>query len=273
MATEEIEISELELAEELAPDNLIPIESLTDTKATTLQKIKEWLGLFFVDKTSDEEITGGKTFKRTVSLNYDGAAVVFKNPIIEKGTPPISGSIVPMRLIVRDKNNIQLGVVDSIYFSSGESEVRLICNEPNSSGSTYFQVGYRNGKPKVSMAQNVVDSMGANDNSTAVCPTSWVQKYCKETNKIVVEANQTGDSWYRKYSDGWIEQGGRVPVGIGQVTVNLVKPMKNGNYSLICTANFSSATAISYIDRYATNFKAIRSANTIFTWEARGYGK
>lgn len=62
MATEEIEISELELAEELAPDNLIPIESLTDTKATTLQKIKEWLGSFFVDKTSDEEIGGVKKF-------------------------------------------------------------------------------------------------------------------------------------------------------------------------------------------------------------------
>ncbi len=62
MATEEIEISELELAEELAPDNLIPIENLTDTKATTLQKIKEWLGSFFVDKTSNEEIGGVKIF-------------------------------------------------------------------------------------------------------------------------------------------------------------------------------------------------------------------
>lgn len=62
MATEEIEISELELAEELAPDNLIPIENLTNTKATTLQKIKEWLGSFFVDKTSNEEIGGVKIF-------------------------------------------------------------------------------------------------------------------------------------------------------------------------------------------------------------------
>lgn len=66
MATEEIEISELELAEELAPDNLIPIESLTDTKATTLQKIKEWLESFFVDKTSEEEVGGQKRFVETI---------------------------------------------------------------------------------------------------------------------------------------------------------------------------------------------------------------
>lgn len=62
MATEEIEISQLELAEDLAPDMVLPVETTTDTKATTLQKIKEWLGSFFVHKTGDEKIGGVKTF-------------------------------------------------------------------------------------------------------------------------------------------------------------------------------------------------------------------
>lgn len=62
MATEEIEISQLELAKDLAPDMVLPVETTTDTKATTLQKIKEWLGSFFVDKTSNEEIGGVKIF-------------------------------------------------------------------------------------------------------------------------------------------------------------------------------------------------------------------
>lgn len=62
MANEEITISQLELAEDLAPDMVIPVETTTDTKATTLQKIKEWLGSFFVDKTSNEEIGGVKIF-------------------------------------------------------------------------------------------------------------------------------------------------------------------------------------------------------------------
>lgn len=45
MATEEIQISELEFTEELASDNLIPVEGLTDTKATSLQKLRDWLGI------------------------------------------------------------------------------------------------------------------------------------------------------------------------------------------------------------------------------------
>lgn len=62
MATEEIEISELEFTEELASDNLIPVESSTDTKATSLQVLKDWLKSFFVGKTGDEDIGGVKKF-------------------------------------------------------------------------------------------------------------------------------------------------------------------------------------------------------------------
>lgn len=45
MATEEIEISDLELIEELSPDNVLPIETTTKTFATTLKKIRDWLGI------------------------------------------------------------------------------------------------------------------------------------------------------------------------------------------------------------------------------------
>lgn len=53
MANEEIEISELEFTEELASDNLIPVESSTDTKATSLQILKNWLTSFFIKKSGD----------------------------------------------------------------------------------------------------------------------------------------------------------------------------------------------------------------------------
>lgn len=69
MATEEIEISELEFTEELASDNLIPVESTTDTKATSLQILKNWLSSFFVGKTGDELISGVKTFERSTDFN------------------------------------------------------------------------------------------------------------------------------------------------------------------------------------------------------------
>lgn len=69
MANEEIEISELEYTEEVAPDNLIPIESATDTKATSLQVLRDWFKSFFVSKTGDEDIGGKKTFTNEIIGN------------------------------------------------------------------------------------------------------------------------------------------------------------------------------------------------------------
>lgn len=45
MAIEEIEVSDLELIEELSPDNVLPVETATKTFATTLKKIRDWLGI------------------------------------------------------------------------------------------------------------------------------------------------------------------------------------------------------------------------------------
>lgn len=44
MAENEIEISELELADELLKDMVFPIETATDTKAATLLQLKKWIG-------------------------------------------------------------------------------------------------------------------------------------------------------------------------------------------------------------------------------------
>ena len=44
MAENEIEISQLELAEELLKDMVFPVETATDTKASTLLQLKKWIG-------------------------------------------------------------------------------------------------------------------------------------------------------------------------------------------------------------------------------------
>lgn len=45
MATEEITISELELADEVLADMVLPIDTATDTKAITLGQIKDWIDI------------------------------------------------------------------------------------------------------------------------------------------------------------------------------------------------------------------------------------
>ena len=76
MAIEEIEISQLELAGDLAPDMVLPVETTTDTKATTLQAIKNWLSSFFVGKNGDETIKGTKTLDKNPILNSSTANMV-----------------------------------------------------------------------------------------------------------------------------------------------------------------------------------------------------
>ena len=51
------------------------------------------------------------------------------------------------------------------------------------------------------------------------------------------ESYVNGPSWYRLYSDNWIEQGGQidVPYNHTTITVSLMKPYKNTNYSIFAT--------------------------------------
>ena len=75
MATEEIEISQLELADEILADMVTPVETATETKAVTLSQLRKWLGsslptgfiLPAVGRIEDSRFTllDGKTLSRT----------------------------------------------------------------------------------------------------------------------------------------------------------------------------------------------------------------
>ena len=49
---------------------------------------------------------------------------------------------------------------------------------------------------------------------------------------VVVENYVNGKSWYRVWSDGWIEQGGYLSVTSSSATVNLLKSHANTNYNI-----------------------------------------
>lgn len=88
MATEEITISELELADEVLADMNLPVDTATDTKAVTLKQLKVWLGSSLptgfiipaVGKINDERFTllDGKTLSRI------GTYEAFCNKIVEQ---------------------------------------------------------------------------------------------------------------------------------------------------------------------------------------------
>lgn len=64
-------------------------------------------------------------------------------------------------------------------------------------------------------------------------------------------ASYTSDtSWYRKWSDGWVEQGGTF-TSLYDQAVTLIVPMKDTNYTILTTkTNMGSAVVI--VDKVTT---------------------
>lgn len=61
---------------------------------------------------------------------------------------------------------------------------------------------------------------------------------------VILASYTSGTSWYRKWSDGWIEQGGTFTSLYNQA-VTLIVPMKDTNYTILTSkTNFGSAVVI-----------------------------
>lgn len=88
MATEEITISELELADEVLADMTLPVDTATETRAVTLKQLRAWLGSSLptgliipaVGKISDERFTllDGNTLSR------EGIYEAFCNKVVSE---------------------------------------------------------------------------------------------------------------------------------------------------------------------------------------------
>lgn len=67
----------------------------------------------------------------------------------------------------------------------------------------------------------------------------------------VILASYTSDtSWYRKWSDGWVEQGGTFTSLYNQA-VTLIVPMKDTNYTIL-TSKTSMGSAVIIVDTVTT---------------------
>ena len=89
--------------------------------------------------------------------------------------------------------------------------------------------------------------------------------------RYIRETYWDGYNWYRLWSDGWIEQGGRVPdvAAYNSVVITLLKPHASVNYTIQVTqgAFNSDATRSSVgIINVATNAFAVGFGNGSSTW-------
>lgn len=136
---------------------------------------------------------------------------------------------------------------------------------------------------KVQSAQTYMYNNNGYNVNIGDCPSLQANQYPK----VVVEPYKNGTNWYRIYSDGWIEQGGRATFtnveSYKTFTVTLLKEMKDTNYSVyaMCARLEDAPVAfgIGYKVQTATNFiiQIVQTGSSDFAkyvnWKAEGYIK
>lgn len=67
---------------------------------------------------------------------------------------------------------------------------------------------------------------------------------------VILASYTSGTSWYRKWSDGWVEQGGTFTSLYNQA-VTLIVPMKDTNYTIL-TSKTNLGSAVVIVDTVTT---------------------
>lgn len=142
--------------------------------------------------------------------------------------------------------------------------------------------------PALTMRYIIKAFAGAADNSTDLAITNVANDLLNLSTKVnshvyVRESYRNGTEWYRKWSDGWIEQGGKgVASGYSSnsQTNNLLMPFSNTNYTIVCTKLASNTSAaITVVQKTTTTFNmschgqggSSFSVTSDIEWYACGY--
>jgi len=105
MAEEDIEISQLEIKEELSSDDLIPVETSLTTFATTLGRIRDWFKQFFVNLSENQKIFGEKTFSASPLVPTPSASDSSKKSANTEWVKNILNAIYPVGSTYMTFNN------------------------------------------------------------------------------------------------------------------------------------------------------------------------
>ncbi len=119
---------------------------------------------------------------------------------------------------------------------------------------------------------------------TSIEQPVYNSKYCTVANSnnpaVVTATYKSGSSWYRVWSDGWIEQGGLTAESTDKIhTVSFLKPFSNTYYTAMCCICDTTAAAVKswYDTQIVTKENAsmtVGNNNSIsrkISWYACGY--
>lgn len=88
---------------------------------------------------------------------------------------------------------------------------------------------------------------------------------------VIVEKYCEGTEWYRIWSDGWIEQGGRGTMPATEATINLLKPFSNTNFCVTTATREHYAMTTKINSASQVEFDYPNTGTGDFYWYACGY--
>ncbi len=116
-------------------------------------------------------------------------------------------------------------------------------------------------------------------NTICFTPATTTSTASSATPAVVVENYVNGTSWYRVWSDGWCEQGGREWFATAGTQITFLKAFKDTNYTLttglnagdnyVKSLNVSSILSTSFTGKATTDGGG--SISSIYWWKACGY--
>lgn len=116
--------------------------------------------------------------------------------------------------------------------------------------------------------------------SNQAATKGYVDGKIPSVNAYVVETYHSGTSWYRVWSDGFVEQGGFTDSPYSKaITVTLIKPLTTTDYTILlsCVGGSESAVRVQSEQQTTTSFQTFRyytgdgKGGGSLYWEALGY--
>lgn len=247
-------------------------------------------------KWGDETIYGQKTFNQPIVSTANG--VVTTGNFIVKTADGASTDAV---IAINSDTGVRCG---SLRFENGDGFNRAMLiaaaeNETsnsiilyNSNTTAYatcptYTANYADSSVKI-----VTTAYMANHWTTSKPTTSSTASKARPA--VVIQNYVNGTSWYRVWSDGWIEQGGRAYVyfssstandGDNVTTISFLKAFTNTNYMPVFTIERYSSEAVQRTDDSTVLIQAVTNNNmkvyccdsgnnwyhTYIRWRACGY--
>ena len=215
-----------------------------------------WKDISCILKSGDT-MTGTLEFDGTNALTRGTCAIYGQIPFAITGSSLPQNNVYALGKIVQDKSTTPKAFAREYYrygTSGNNSFVRQLYNY-NSQGEQVTNT-----------ITHALEPDGGAIFDFPKCETKPTTTSSAASNKVaVVTQNYVNDtSWYRVWSDGFIEQGGHIAVSSSSVTVNLLKSYSDAKYT-VTTGNHQPAVG-------AGNCSIISISKNKFVLDCSGLG-